>query len=382
MTNEALSREAVMEALEQLTQFGVSAAGAARLFDVGNDEFLRYFEAEIFTDLVSTGGATCKIVEGSYGSGKTHLLQLLEDSALERGMAVVRTDLSQSLNLEEWHLIARHILQNIEIRTQHGIVRGLPRVLDALKREGKCQDAALRGASLPHDGFTKAITLRCAHPDLTVDTRELLDRFLEGDRVSTAQLRAGGATGVKHPLSQRNAELVLKTVLAALHRLGVPGTLMLFDESEKTFVFKRQAPSKRILAGANLLRRLIDASANGSLVGTAIVFAVLPDFVSNCGLAYPALGQRLSRVPTHGRASWRWPVLRLDSITSYPDARDFVAALIERHEGILNRFGVNLNGKRQALVDAASDTLRLHVGSDYRRYVVKKVASISLTHFS
>ncbi|WP_373064703.1 BREX system ATP-binding domain-containing protein, partial [Gemmatimonas sp.] len=88
----------MVDALEQLAQYGVPSQGAARLLDVGSAEFLRYFERETLDDFVCRGGATCKLFEGAYGSGKTHLLHLLHDLALSKGMAVVKTDLSQALS--------------------------------------------------------------------------------------------------------------------------------------------------------------------------------------------------------------------------------------------------------------------------------------------
>lgn len=382
MTEESRTRDEVVEALEQLAQFGVPSQGAARLFDVGSDEFIRYFEREVFDELIANGGSTCKIFEGSYGSGKTHLLQLLEDSALDRGMAVVRTDLSQALNLEDWHLITQHVLQNIELKTPRGIVRSLPRVLDALGKSGTADIGALRTGILPHVGFARAMALACDPRDMRHDTRQLLAKYLQGEKVSATALKADGVSGVKHPLSRRNAELVLKTVLAGLQRLGLPGTVLLFDEMEKTFTFKRHAPPKKVVAGANLLRRLIDASANRSLVSTAIVFAVLPDFVDNCSLAYAALGQRLRRPPADGRIGWRWPVLKVENITTERDPGAFVTALVARHETVLSSLGVNLNGARQEMIDGGTRTLLQHAGSDYRRYVAKKIATLALSHIS
>jgi P-loop Domain of unknown function (DUF2791) len=375
-------REDVVSALEHLVEYGVPSPGAARMFDVGTESFIAYFEKEVLDELVARGGSTCKIFEGSYGSGKTHLLQLMEDSALDRGLAVVRTSLSDAMNLEDWHLITRHILQNIEIQTSTGVVRSLPAVIDAVSREHGHRKLDLLRTSLPHSGFAKAISLRYTPTGLTSGGRELIGDYLLGEKVSVLALKGDDILGVKHPLSRRNAETVLKTILASLHRLGVPGTLLLFDETEHTFSFKRSVPSKRVKDGANLLRRLIDASANGSLVGTAIAFAVLPDFIDNCRLAYEALGQRLSRAPRVGQVSWRWPVLPLDSITTEPEPHQFVAALVDRHQQVLSGCGVELNGVRNAMLQAGRATLKNHAGSDYRRYVVKKVASLSLSRIS
>jgi hypothetical protein len=105
----------VRAALEQVAQYGVLGHTAAELLDVGTGPFLAYIEREVFGDLVAQGGATCRFFEGSYGSGKTHLLRLLGDRAAARGLAVVQTELSRDLGLEDWSLITRHILERVEV---------------------------------------------------------------------------------------------------------------------------------------------------------------------------------------------------------------------------------------------------------------------------
>lgn len=368
----------VIDALEQLAQYGVPPRGAARLLDVGSAEFVRYFETETLDQLVCCGGATCKLFEGAYGSGKTHFLHLLQDLALGKGMAVVRTDLSQALSLEDWHLIAQHVLQHIEVGTRSGSVSSLPKVIEALAREGRLNTERLKAAGLPHQGFARAIALLSAPESLTSGARDLIVRFLLGERVSVAQQKAHGISGIKHPLSGRNAELVVKTVFAALFQLGVPGTLLLFDENEKTFVFKRSVPPRRVLLGANLLRRLIDASASGSLVATAAVFAVLPGFVENCALAYAALGQRLQVARDARSIGWRSPVIPLDAISTEPDPDAFLIALTDRVVSLLEHCGVEPNGKKRQFQAAGQEVLLRNAGSGYRRELVKRIATMTL----
>jgi len=159
---------------------------------------------------------------------------------------------------------------------------------------------------------------------LSPDAHDKLRRFLHGERVRVSDLRKLGITGVKHPLSQRNAEQVLSTALNSLSALGVPGTVLLFDETEKAFRSPRSTPSKKVRVSANLIRRLIDACSSGGLERVLVVFAVLPGFLNNCAEAYPALGQRLQMPRKAGdSAGWRSPVLPLAAVNSTASPEEF-----------------------------------------------------------
>ncbi len=104
-TSHAASTDSVRASLEKLAEHGTPPPGASPIIDVGTDSFVEFFADEVIDGLIATGGSTCRFFEGAYGSGKTHLLQLLEMRARDRGMAVVRLDLSQALSLADWRLI-------------------------------------------------------------------------------------------------------------------------------------------------------------------------------------------------------------------------------------------------------------------------------------
>ena len=107
------------------------AQRSARI-DVGSGPYLEFFERELLEGFVELGGATCRLYEGEYGGGKTHLLQLLEDAALDRGAAVARADLSQDLHLSDWRGLVQHVLSNVRVQDKTGhFNRGVPQILDS-----------------------------------------------------------------------------------------------------------------------------------------------------------------------------------------------------------------------------------------------------------
>src|SRR5262249_44583183 len=197
-------------------------------------------------ELVVQGGATCRFFEGPYGAGKTHLLRMLGDSALRSGLAVVKADLSHDLSLENWKLLALHVLDHLEAIIDGQLVRSVPEILRALGDGRKENLQRLRDAKLSHSGFKNAMMRAVQGTSLPRPAWDLLRRFLLGERLRVADLRSVGLTGVKNPLSNRNAEHVLNTVLSGLFHVGLPGTMLQFDEHEKSFVsYRYAAPPKR-----------------------------------------------------------------------------------------------------------------------------------------
>lgn len=366
-------------ALEGVAQFGIPVAGTARLFDVGSGDYLRYFEDEVLDDLVAQGGATCRFIEGVYGSGKTHLLDLLRDLALSRGMVVARTDLSQAQGLDDWRLIVRYLLQKMEARIEAQTVRSLPRILAALARCGRPDLHELDRAHLPHTGFQHAmLTMAAGCHGLEPAGQELLQRYLLGDTVPAGVLRRAGASGIKNPLSQKNAEQVLGTVAGGLFKLGIPGTLLAFDENERSLAYLGTAPSRRVIGAANRIRRLVDHCASGGLSGAVAVFAILPTFLDQCSRAYPALGQRLEMVrDAEAPAAWRWPVLPISAIATTRSPEQFLAAVVTRFEALVAACGKAPPDLRARMLPAGQRILAQNAGSGYRRELMKGLGLIA-----
>ena len=374
--HQQIDRTSLIDALEDIAQVGQPSARSVRMLDIGSEPYMKFFTEELLTDLIAPGGATCRMFEGPYGSGKSHLLFLIREAALDHDLAVVHTDLSQGLNLEDWQLITQHVLQNLEIRTPHGIVRSLPRILEivAARRD---VDAITTLTPLPHPGFERAMRLYMQPEGLKGTARQLIQQFLLGERVSVTELRKLGVSGVKHPLNSRNAQHVLRTALVMLHSAGVRGTLLLFDENEEVFQFSRSIPSKKVSRGANLLRHLIDATASGGLQATAAIFATLPGFLANCATAYPALGQRVELASADDELGWRSPVIPISQVTNGMSPERFLESLLDRIEELLGAAGAGAHFNRALLQVAGETVLERHAGAGYRRDLMKLIAGLT-----
>ena len=367
----------IHDALEQIAQSGVLGDANPWLTDVGSEAFVTCFEHEILDDLIQHGGSTCRFFEGSYGAGKTHLLRLLGETARARGMVIARTDLTHELGLGDWRSIAAYVLSSLEVTVAGVSARGLPNILRALAAGGTANVEALRAAHLPHTGFQAAM-LRA----VTVSRMpSVLRSYLLGNRVRLSEFKQSNVRGVKDPLVPKNAEHVLSTVLGGLFHLGLPGTLLLFDENESSLFSKRATVSPRLQAAANIMRRLIDGCTTGEIVGTVAVFAVLPGFLDTCAQQYPALGQRLEMPRKYSVPSWRWPIMPVASVTSLPEAEDFLEAALVQFRSLLLDAGCDrarvehVMGQMSAEGDAV---LESQAGAGYRRPLMKRLATLAL----
>lgn len=374
------SRDSIIEALENVAQIGVPSVGAASVLDVGTQDFIRFFEREILDNFIAQGGSTCRFFEGAYGSGKTHLLQLLHDVAIKRKMLVVEVELSHSMNFVNWHSITQFILEKIQCRFDGKIIQSVPKILDALAAQHWAIQKPLKSFHLPHTGFVNGIeTYLKMNRNLSPAAKDKLSQFLLGQRVSAVELRKLGVTGVKNPLSRRNAELVLNTVLSALYHIGFPGTLLLFDETDQTFR-NTLTHSLKARSAANIMRRLIDACSLSGIKGVLVSFAVLPNFIPACANNYQAVGERLM-ISSAGRLEpgWRTPVLRLDAINTLPEHAEFVDSAIEKFLILSRTLGIDTNLRSQ-LQQAGVDILNKHAGLDFRRPLIRRFASMLLAH--
>lgn len=74
---QVISKDSIITSLNKIAQNGTDDVEIADLIDVGNQDYMNYFENEVIENLIAKGGATCKFIEGAYGAGKTHLLNLI-----------------------------------------------------------------------------------------------------------------------------------------------------------------------------------------------------------------------------------------------------------------------------------------------------------------
>ncbi|WPX07812.1 BREX system ATP-binding domain-containing protein [Caldicellulosiruptor danielii] len=295
---QTINKDNLISSLHNIAHSGTDDIEIADLIDVGNKDYMDYLENEVIENLIAKGGATCKFIEGAYGAGKTHLLNLIYKKALEKGMLVACTNLDSAISLTDWKLVVEYILENVEFRYEDITIKSLPEIL-AFAGEylvDSEQKKILKSTQLPSNSFKNAILLALNKRVLSSRTWEVIREYLIGRKVNVQTFKSLGITDIRASLSKSNAEYILKTILSSLHILGFKGVVLLFDENERTLSGFGERISRRNQLAANLMRRLVDSCSNGTLEGVLIVFSVLPDFISQVANRYEALAQRLQIV--------------------------------------------------------------------------------------
>jgi len=323
--------------LRRLAQYGVLDVPevAARL-STGLDGFVARWERETLP-FIAAGGSELRFVEGPYGRGKTHFLQVLETHARRAGFVTARvgTDAKPFAALQDtYRQVARAMTASAAGNNAHC---GLAHLLAGLNAE---QLATFQQTARGNPGFRNLITAyarrvqagRVDEP-VTHDLRALLMHdtnrrvtFGELFRLDRQLPRPLGRLG------KRNAAVWLRSLLTLPRQLGFKGLVVLFDETGADLHLRPEPLRARQQHMANL-RNLVDHLATGGIPGCSVVYATTNDFIQMAFEDYPAMWQRVARLeetspfaepPRNPRAVW----CRLDELTEpSPAESDFFLEL-------------------------------------------------------
>lgn len=142
---DRITAERIIESL----RFGVPPTGFVRAFTVGRDEQLRKLEASL--DGGPDGRSGALLVKANYGAGKSHLLHVVREAALE----------------------ARYAVSLVEVSSQEGVrFNRMDTIFGAVCRELEVDDSGRKGVGPLFDAFESA------EPHaLRPETREMRSRI-------------------------------------------------------------------------------------------------------------------------------------------------------------------------------------------------------------
>ncbi len=303
---EELSRTLARRILAQMGENGKPPEQGISHVNVGNESYLKIIDDTYVQDLVQvTEGGSLKLVQGTYGAGKTHFLYCVRDLAWRRDLLTALVTLSPKESpFHKPVSIYRAVARRVELpRGPEGEeTRGIDDVIrrdleqriaaDGAGATRAWVDSSLARAPLARHSFRDAVVgLARALLDGDEDRVQKLGAWLRGEELTLSEAKSAGVYEVP---SNENGLGMLRSLAQLVHRLGHQGIALLLDEGERRLSVEAK-PNKTTAEAMDHLRELIDLCGRNELPRTLILYAVTPAFVENVLPLYPALQQRLGQ---------------------------------------------------------------------------------------
>ena len=242
---DKLDRASARRILAQMGENGKPPELGVAYVNAGNESYLRVIDTAYLQDLIcSDEGSSFKLVQGTYGAGKTHFLYCVRDLAWRRRLLTALVTISpKECPFNRPLAVYRAIAQRIERpRTAPGDeVRGIDDLIrqaieQRIADDGRDGTGAWVDATLARTAFT-----RHSFRDAVVGfARAVIDRDEPGARRLAAWLRGEDLTLSEAKLSglyevpgNDNGFGMLRSLVQLVPRLGWQGSVLLLDEAER-----------------------------------------------------------------------------------------------------------------------------------------------------
>ena len=259
--------------ISSLRQGVVPTEGVLR-FSVGRGTILRLIQQDL--NFVRNGNSRLRLVDGIYGSGKTHILKILQEYAYSRHFATSFITLTaRECPMYDLSIVYEHIVKGIRVSKfrkgpalQHILEEWFLRIKSlGLAEEGRIFQE-LRKLSLD---FKIALT-RYRDRANRNDWKgvELVLRWLQGDIRTKRETRS---LGIKNYASEKTALEMLGNITRMICFLGYNGLVILLDEAEAIPSLSRILQRKQAYEN---LERLMNCSTKTP--NSYFVYATTPYF--------------------------------------------------------------------------------------------------------
>ena len=293
---------------------------------------------------VAKGGASFRLLVGPYGAGKSFMLQVIRNYALQRNFVVADADLSAERRLTgaggQGISLYRELLKNMAIRTRPEGGAFAP-LLEHWMNSIQEEVARISHLSPENPGFTTEVerkvqeTLRSFSAlSNSFDFAHVLSLYWQayqaGDEAKIQrairwlrgeyQARADFSSDlrVRSMVEDQNWYNYLKLFAAFFQLIGYKGLVLFFDEAVNLYKISNGVSRNN---NYEQLLTLFNDVNQGVAQYIGLIFSGTPQFVEDPkrGLySYEALRSRLqeSRFTYDGRRSFAGPLIRLDRLTN------------------------------------------------------------------
>ena len=340
---------------------------------VGRVEEIRALLLDL--DDIAAGGASFRLIVGRYGSGKSFLLQLLRNHAMDRGFVVADADLSPERRLSGTNRQGvgtyRELMKNLATKTRPD-GGALAAILERWISSIQAQVMQDTGLGLQDQAFLQAVENRImtvvdnmeglvhgfdfatvlasywrGHRLGDDDLKDAALRWLRGEFATKTDARA--ALGVRVIVDDDSWYDYVKLMARFVTDIGYQGLIILLDEMVNLYKIShslsRQSNYEKLLT-------MFNDTMQGKAEHLGIIIGGTPQFVEDArrGLySYEALRSRLaeSRFLKEGMHNTSGPILRLQTLT-HEELFVLLTRLLEVHS---THFGYEVTLSEQDLGD-------------------------------
>jgi len=281
MNDQQIDRSVARQIIDNIKS-GTTPLDTARYLDVGRERWYRGMKY-YFDGASDSGASKVRFIRGRYGDGKTHLMDMAQYFALQRGFVVSYAS-AEDTRLDKIEEVYQRIVKNLRTADSRG---GIYYLLNTWKQH----------VDLPEEESER---LRAVE-ELDINFRMAVESFLFEDdprrRDEIVQWLIGEPLklpeySIKRSLRAANSRDMLRSLSIFIRLIGYPGLLILLDELDRI-----QNQRDRVRQNCyQVLRELIDnADGQGGMRGT-LVYCAAPSemFTSDRGFReYDALNSRL-----------------------------------------------------------------------------------------
>jgi hypothetical protein len=309
--------------VQRMGETGQPPERGALAVNVGTEDVLAILREEYLVPMRETGrNSSFKLVQATFGGGKSHFLHCLREVGWAEGFATALVGVSpEECPFDDTVRIYQAVARSIELppgSLEEEPQRGIDAVLHRLVRDRVAHFGAgavndwlhdeLNRAPVESHAVRRAVFLHArAILDRDDDTEEIAGAFLRGEAVNKKEL---APHKIREELESRTAFRFLRSIVQVMRAFDVPGLILLFDEMDRAMSL---SVKRRKSIGDNL-RQMIDHCGQATLPSLLWVYAVPPEFMTNVVPEYPALEQRLKGASRLSAGSKLAPLIDLEAL--------------------------------------------------------------------
>ena len=312
---DSLTARQARHVIEVVGSSGTPPEWGFQFFSAGLEGYLKVLEEDYLRSFIREGGASFKVVVGTYGGGKTHFLYSVRELAWKHEYLVAYCPLSHdSSPFHRLDLVYKSITTNIMrpltadellsgadrglgpfLKSVHAELSeamaadGLSRADQITRLKGVAAEAS-RGVENPN--FGRAV--RLAMEALADDDADTFDRALQFLSVDGYDRVVHRQMGLLQPIEKGQAFSTLRSLVTWIRNLRFRGLIILFDEAEQAGAMTSRQKEMML---ANL-REMVDQCGASSFANVMVFYAIPNEHFLTEGRspAYEALRQRIQTV--------------------------------------------------------------------------------------